>query len=69
MASEERTLKIGGMDCTGCEKRVRTALTRLEGVIKADPDHKAGLVALRYDTDRIAEEDIKERIRDAGYEA
>lgn len=69
MAAEERTLEIGGMDCTGCENRVRSALTRLEGVIKADPDHKAGRVALRFDTDRISEEEIKERIRAAGYDA
>ena len=64
----EKTLEVGGMDCTGCENRVKTAVTRLEGVIKADSDHKSGRVDIRFDHDRLSEEEIKERIRAAGYE-
>lgn len=64
----EKTVEVRGMDCTGCENRVKTALTRLEGVIKADADHKEGRVGIRFDPQRITEEEIKERITAAGYE-
>lgn len=64
----ESSLEVRGMDCSGCENRVKTAVTRLEGVIKADADHNAGRVEVRFDHDRVSEDDIKERIRAAGYE-
>lgn len=61
-------VQVRGMDCSGCENRVRTALTRLEGVIKAEADHRSGSVGVRFDEDRVSEDDVKERIRAAGYE-
>lgn len=62
----EKSLEVRGMDCTGCENRVKTAVTRLEGVIKADPDRTTERVAIRFDHDRVSEDQIKERIRAAG---
>lgn len=64
----EKSLEVRGMDCTGCENRVKTAVSRLEGVIKADANHQTDRVDIRFDHDRISEDDIKERIRAAGYE-
>lgn len=65
----DRTLRVDGMDCTGCESRLGSALTRLEGVIKAKADHKAGRVEVRFDPERVSEKAIRERIRAAGYDA
>jgi copper chaperone CopZ len=56
------------MDCTECENRVKIAVTRLDGVIKADADHKSDRVDVRFDGDRVSEDEIKDRIRAAGYE-
>lgn len=56
------------MTCTGCENAVRNALTRLDGVIKIDPDHTADKVGVRFDEARLSTDEIKERIRAAGYE-
>lgn len=64
----ETTLQVKGMTCTGCENRVRTALQRLEGVVTANADHRAAAVSLRFDPERISEEQIKERIRAGGYD-
>lgn len=64
----ESTIKVTGMDCTGCESRVKTAVSRLEGVIRADADFRSGQVDVRFDSARLSEDDIKERIRAAGYE-
>ena len=62
----DTTLKVEGMDCAGCEGGLSSALTRLEGVIRAKADHKA--VEVRFDPDRVSEEDIRQRIRSTGYE-
>lgn len=56
------------MDCPGCENRLNTALTRMEGVVRADADHKAARVRVRYDPARVSKSDVEERIRTAGYE-
>lgn len=64
----EKTLEVRGMDCTGCEHRVRTALKRLEGLIGADADYRTGRVKVRFDEVRLSEDDITERLRSSGYE-
>lgn len=66
MAASE-TIAVDGMHCAGCEDRLRTALTRREGVIKANPDHQAGQVQVRYDPDRVSRAEVEEQIRTAGY--
>jgi copper chaperone len=60
-------LQVQGMDCRGCAQRLQTALGRLDGVYGADPDHRAGRVAVRFDPDRIQGSDIIGRVRDLGF--
>lgn len=64
----EKSVDVRGMDCPACENRLRTALTRLEGVIRTDADHRTGRVNVRFDEGRVSEEDLEERILAAGYE-
>ena len=64
----EQVLQVHGMTCEGCENAIRAALGRLDGIAEASPDHQAGTVGVRYDTDRVSEEAIKQRIRLAGYD-
>jgi copper chaperone len=66
--AEDRTFQVPGMHCTGCENRLKAVLGRVEGVVKADASHQAGEVRVRYDTAQLSEEDIRERIQEAGYE-
>ncbi len=56
------------MHCGGCENSVRTALQRTEGVIKVTADQRTDEVTLRFDPKRISDEQIRERIRAAGFE-
>lgn len=65
----ERTIEVKGMTCEGCENAVRNALSRLDGVLDARADHTAGRVTVELDDTRVTEEQVKERIRAAGYEA
>lgn len=67
MMATEATLKVA-MHCSGCENAVRTALQLTEGVIKVDADHRRDQVRLRFDPGRITEEQIRERVRAAGFE-
>lgn len=65
---EERTIGVAGMTCTGCEESIQKALGRLDGVEDARADHEQGEVAVRYDSGRVTDADIEERIRAAGYD-
>jgi copper chaperone len=64
----EATLEVRGMDCGGCAQRLRTALGRLDGVLEADPDHRAGRVAVRFDPGRVTANAITRRVGDAGFQ-
>lgn len=64
----EMNLTVMGMDCSSCETAVKRSLERLEGVIRVDADHAADRVDVRFDSEKVPEEKIKERIRAAGFE-
>ncbi|GAA2551055.1 copper chaperone CopZ [Neomicrococcus aestuarii] len=66
--AEKVTLKVLGMDCTGCEQRLGTALRRLEGVSEATADHVTGDLTLRYDPAITTRAALIERVQTAGYE-
>lgn len=63
----ETTLAITGMDCSHCASRLGEALERAEGVIRAEVD-EVGTATVRYDEDRLSEEDLGERVRAAGFD-
>jgi Cd2+/Zn2+-exporting ATPase len=63
----DMTLKVA-MHCGGCENAVRFTLRRTAGVIRVDADHRRDEVRLRYDPARISEDEIRERVRAAGFE-
>lgn len=56
------------MHCAGCENAVRTVLARTAGVIRAEADHRRNEVHLQFDPERVSEEQLRDRIRDAGFE-
>jgi copper chaperone CopZ len=65
------TLRVDGMDCEACERRLRTVLGRLDGVGAVEAEHATGRVRVRFDPScagagaltRIA----AERIEQAGF--
>jgi len=65
--TRELTLSVP-MHCDACENRLRTALGRAEGVIRADADHRRDEVKPPFDPERVSEAQILERIRSAGFE-
>lgn len=63
----QTTLQIAGMDCSHCAQRLGQSLERLDGVIRAQVD-EAGTATVRYDEDRLSEDELGERVRDAGFD-
>ncbi|GIU92081.1 MAG: hypothetical protein KatS3mg011_0987 [Acidimicrobiia bacterium] len=64
----EMIIEVRGFHCTGCADNLGRALASLDGVIRAHADYETGRVRVRFDSDRVAEEVIRERIRVAGFD-
>ena len=60
---KETKLKINGMMCEGCENRVKSAVSLIEGVEKVDADHNTGIVTVTSKEDLDISK-IKEKIID-----
>lgn len=59
-------LKVKGMECEGCEKRICNALKQVEGVSDVQASHTDGVVTV--DTNADVKEIIIQRIEDLGFE-
>ena len=64
---KEIKLKINGMMCEGCENRVKSAVSLIEGVENVDANHNTGMVTVTTKEDLDISK-IKEKIIDIGYE-
>lgn len=63
----ERYERTGeGMSCTGCEERVRAAVTRVTGVHRATVDHETGRVQITGEEETA--DGVRQAIHDAGYD-
>ncbi len=63
------TFTVRGFHCSGCADNLSTALGNLEGVIRVGASFENGRVEVRFDTDRVSEQDIRDRIAASGFEA
>lgn len=64
---KELKLKVEGMVCEGCENRVKSAISLMDGVENVDANHNTGIVTVNAKEDLdIAK--IKEKIEDLGYD-
>lgn len=62
------TYPVEGFHCTGCADTLGRSLRRIEGVIKADADFETGQVEVRFDPERVGDDNLREGIRTAGFE-
>lgn len=61
-------LKITGMHCTGCSKRLEKVLNNLDGVQNAKVSFEEGKAEIEYEENKIGFDEIKEAIEDADFE-
>ena len=64
----ETTLAIQGMDCASCANRVESALTKQSGVLKASINFATERAQVRYVPGAVSMADLKQAVRDAGYD-
>ena len=62
---KEFIIKVGGMKCSGCEKRIINVLSTLPYVEKVRADYTKGTVTIM--AENINEQEIEEKIDDLGF--
>ena len=67
-AATLKTFKVAGFHCTGCSNGLGSALSNLDGVIRARAHFETGQVEVRFDPDRVTEDHLKEQIRASGFD-
>ena len=65
---EKLNIKVKGMFCTGCETRIKNALSNLNGVFDVIASYNNGEVTVTYDKTLITLKDIEDKIIDLDYE-
>lgn len=61
-------IKIEGMHCDGCSKRLTKVLSNIEGVNTVEVSLENKLADIKYDENIAKIEDFYEAIEDAGFE-
>nr|MCR4790509.1 heavy metal translocating P-type ATPase [Treponemataceae bacterium] len=64
--AEEKILKVEGMMCCHCEKHVKDALEKIDGVCEANADHEKNQVVVKLSKE-VSEADFEKAVTDAGY--
>ncbi len=64
---EQRTFEVESIHCAGCERAIRGALGKLDGVETTEPDAGTNEVHVRFDPERLDEREIRDRLADAGF--
>jgi copper chaperone len=62
------TIIIKGMTCMGCVNSVKAVLKNLSGIAQVDVTLQPAQATIRYDSNNINIDQIKEAIVDAGFE-
>ena len=60
-------LKVNGMECHGCENRIKNVISNLENVKKVEANFETGIVEVEAENS-VSEELIKKKIKDLGFE-
>jgi len=65
---EQMELRVNGMTCTACERRIERALAQVDGVMRSAADHRAAMVKVVFDAARTSAQIVQAHITQAGYE-
>ena len=62
----QSVLLVDGMMCGSCERHVKEALEKVDGIDEASPDHTTGRVALKLSAP-VFRRDLEKAVKDVGY--
>jgi len=63
----DKRFNVPDMSCGHCKAAVEDELNKLPGVQKADANIERGTVEISYDEEKVATDDLKGVIEEAGY--
>lgn len=63
----KENVKISGMSCAACAKRIEKAVSNLEGVSQASVNLATEKLLVEYDNQKVSLDRIKETVENAGY--
>lgn len=63
----EKVFKVNGMSCNSCVLHVKNSVENLRGIKNIDVSLKNKNMAVIYDENIIKEIDIKNAVKDSGY--
>ena len=66
LKENEAILSVGGMMCSHCEKAVKEALEKLDGIKRADASYLRNEVGIIFEKE-LSEKEIKSAVKSAGY--
>ncbi len=61
------TFDVGHINCTSCERTIRTLLGEVEGVEDVAADHRTNTVQITYDDARVTQDTLVAELTDIGY--
>ena len=64
---KEFKIKVNGMVCTGCENRVKNALSTIDGVESVEASFKTGIVTVTTNKE-LDKSLLEDKIDDIGFE-
>lgn len=64
-----KTLRVDGMTCVNCQKKIERKLRNTEGIKRAEVHYDKNAATVTYDTDVLVLSDIVAAIEKAGYQA
>ena len=64
---KELELKVEGMVCSGCENRVKNAISIIDGVETVEANHETGIVKV-VARNNIEQTIIEEKIKEIGFD-
>lgn len=60
-------IRIQGMHCHKCEKRIVDAMKQLDGVREVEVDFASGQASVLFDHERVRIQQLMQAVTDAGY--
>ncbi len=65
---QKRTIFINGMHCASCELLIENNLKKINGVKEVKISHKTGQAEISFTGDVLADSDVLQAVKDAGYD-
>ncbi|SMN22272.1 similar to Saccharomyces cerevisiae YDR270W CCC2 Cu(+2)-transporting P-type ATPase, required for export of copper from the cytosol into an extracytosolic compartment [Maudiozyma saulgeensis] len=69
VTEKECTLRIGGMTCSACVNAIKSQLDKLPGVLNVDLSLLTEECVVKFDSQIVSKDDIKNCIEDCGFDA